>query len=87
MKTSETIEQHLRSLLTEISGQQGFSIDAPLFRGGLELDSLSAVTLIAAVERDFGIALAEEDLSLSSLFSLRTLCQFVATQERRKSAR
>ena len=78
MKTSETIEQHLRFLLAEISGQQGFSLDTPLFRGGLELDSLSAATLIAAVERDFGIAVAEEDLSLASLFSLRTLCQFVA---------
>ena len=87
MKTGKTVEQHLRSLLTEISGQQEFSIDAPLFRGGLELDSLSAATLIAAVERDFDIALAEEDLSLSCLFSLRTLCQFVATRERRKSAR
>ncbi len=81
-----TIEQRLHSLLTEISGQQGFSIDAPLFRGGLELDSLSAARLIAAVERDSGIVLAEEDLSLSSLFSLRTLCQFVATQKHRESA-
>jgi acyl carrier protein len=81
MKTSETIEQHLRSLLAEISGQQGFSLDTPLFRGGLELDSLSVATLIAAVERDFGIAVAEEDLSLTSLFSLRTLCQFVAARK------
>lgn len=82
MKTSETIEQQLRSLLAEISGQQGFSLDTPLFRGGLELDSLSAATLIVAVERDFGIAVAEEDLSLASLFSLRTLCQFVAARKR-----
>ena len=81
MKTSETIEQHLRSLIAEISGQQGFSLDTPLFRGGLELDSLSVATLIAAVERDFGIAVAEEDLSLASLFSLRTLCQFVAARK------
>lgn len=81
MKTSETIEQHLRSLLAEISGQQSFSLDTPLFRGGLELDSLSVATLIAAVERDFGIAVAEEDLSLASLFSLRTLCQFVAARK------
>ena len=81
MKTSETIEQHLRSLLAEISGRQGFSLDTPLFRGGLELDSLSVATLIAAVERDFDIAVAEEDLSLASLFSLRTLCQFVAARK------
>ena len=86
MKTSETIEQHLRSLLAEISGQQGFSLDTPLFRGGLELDSLSAATLIAAVEREFGIAVAEEDLSLASLFSLRTLCQFVAARKRCRSS-
>ena len=82
MKMGDTIEQHLRSVLAEISGQQGFSIDTPLFRGGLELDSLSAATLIATVERDFGIAVAEKDLSLASLFSLRTLCKFVAAQER-----
>ena len=75
-----SIEMRLRALLAEISGQEGFSADTPLFRSGLELDSVSAAALIIAIEQDFGIRIAEEDLALSSLYSLQTLSQFVGEQ-------
>jgi acyl carrier protein len=75
-----SIETRLCGLLTEIVGQKNFSVDMPLFRGGLELDSMSAAAFIAAIEQDFAIVLAEEDLELSSLYSLQTLSQFVAQQ-------
>ena len=75
-----SIEIRLRALLAEIIGQEGFSADTPLFRGGLELDSMSAAALIVAIEQNFDIVVAEEDLELSSLYSLQTLSQFVGGQ-------
>ena len=78
--TIASIEIRLRALLAEIIGQEGFSADTPLFRGGLELDSMSAAAFILAIEQDFDIFVAEEDLALSSLYSLQTLSQFVRAQ-------
>ena len=74
------VEGRLRRLVAEIAGCEpdDFDVDTPLFRGGLELDSLSGAVLIAGVEEEFGISIADEDLDLESLHSLRTLCRFVA---------
>ena len=77
---TDSIETRLRALLAEIIGEKSFPVDTPLFRGGLELDSMSAATFIVAIEQDFDIVVAEQDLELSSLYSLRTLSQFVETQ-------
>jgi len=73
------IEQRLRSILADITGlaPDGFGADDPLFRGGLELDSLSGVQFILSVEREFGLSIADEDLDLESLYSVRTLGRFI----------
>jgi acyl carrier protein len=74
-----SLEQRLRSIIAEVAGceSHGFDSDLPLFRGGLELDSLAGAELILRIEREFGISIADEDLDLEALFSLRTLCRFV----------
>lgn len=75
-----SVEQHLRSIIAALAGCEpdSFSADEPLFRGGLELDSLSGAELILRIEREFGISIADEDLDLESLYSVRTLCRFIA---------
>ena len=75
------IEGRLRQLVARVAGCEPHDVglDTPLFRGGLELDSLSGAALIAGIEDEFGISIADEDLDLESLYSLRTLCRFVAT--------
>jgi acyl carrier protein len=75
-----SIGMRLHALLAEIIGQEDFLADSPLFRGGLELDSMSAAAFITAIEQEFDVVVAEEDLDLSSLYSLQTLSQFVAVQ-------
>ena len=74
-----SLEQRLRSIIAEVAGCEphGFEADLPLFRGGLELDSLAGAELILRIEREFGISIADEDLDLEALFSLRTVCRFV----------
>lgn len=79
---SERIEQRLRSMLGKITGIEPTGIDQnlPLLRGGLELDSLSVASLVAAVEDEFGINITEEDLTLASLESLSALVNFVESR-------
>ena len=74
------VEQRLRSIVAAVTGCEpdSFNVDEPLFRGGLELDSLSGVALILGIESEFGISIADEDLGLESLYSVRTLCRFIS---------
>jgi len=56
--------------------------DAQLMDGGLKLDSLSIVKLIALSEREFGIEFGEEDLMMESFASLRALAGVIAAQRK-----
>lgn len=47
--------------------------DTPLFGGGLGLDSLTGMRLLAAIQREFGVDLATEDLALDCLQTIGTL--------------
>jgi acyl carrier protein len=48
--------------------------DTPLFGGaGLGLDSLTGMRLLAAIQREFGVDLAAEDLALDCLQTIGTL--------------
>lgn len=73
------LERRLRSAIAEVAGCEpdSFDLDEPLFRGGLELDSLSGAALISSIESEFGLSIADEDLNLESLRSVRTLCRFI----------
>jgi acyl carrier protein len=44
----------------------------------LNLDSFSGMTLLAAIERDYGLDLAADDLGLESLESIGTLAAYLA---------
>ncbi|HXM53786.1 MAG TPA: acyl carrier protein [Candidatus Dormibacteraeota bacterium] len=50
----------------------------PLFAGGLGLDSLTGMRLLAAIDREFGVDVAAEDLALDCLESIETLTAYLA---------
>jgi acyl carrier protein len=52
--------------------------DAPLFRDGAGLDSLTGTLLLREVRHRYGVDVAAEDLNLDSLASLGTLAAFIA---------
>ena len=55
--------------------------DAPLFGGGLALDSLDAVELVVAVEEAFGVRVVEDrDAPPLALRSLNTLLDHVVAR-------
>jgi acyl carrier protein len=53
--------------------------DQLLFDGGLGLDSVDALELVVALEREFGIAIASEEVGRESFASIRALANMVAS--------
>ena len=54
----------------------------PLFGGGLGLDSVDALELVVALEKEYGISIASHEVDRSVFGSLATLAAFV---ERRRA--
>ncbi len=55
------------------------SLDTRLFGGGLDLDSLTVVRVVTAIEQELGAAL-DDDLDLAALESVGTLARYVSGQ-------
>lgn len=51
--------------------------DAPLFGGGLGLDSLDALQLAVSVEELFGVAIADEESGKEAFQSIDALVAFI----------
>ena len=54
--------------------------DQPLFGEGLGLDSIDALELVVALEREFGIAIANENVGRESLASIAAIEELVRGQ-------
>jgi acyl carrier protein len=52
----------------------------PLLGGGLGLDSLAGMRLLAAIDREFGVDVAAEDLGLDCLETIGTLTRYLAAR-------
>lgn len=71
----------VRDLLAEVTGDPSAAdlpADTPLLAGGLGLDSVSVVRLLAAIEDRLGVDVADLDLDLAALATLGTLADFVS---------
>jgi acyl carrier protein len=62
----------------------GIDAAAPLFEGGLELDSFAIVELISLVESRFGFEFSPDDLGPRHFESLNALARLVASKSDRK---
>ena len=51
--------------------------DAPLFGDGLGLDSIDALELIFAIEREFGVRITDQNEASDALESIATLSHFL----------
>jgi acyl carrier protein len=74
----------LRAVLARVLEQPPATVAAlpdttPLFGAGLALDSLTGMELLAAIQQEFGVDVAAEDLNLDSLETLDTLETFIET--------
>ncbi len=79
----EELLPRLKRLLIEslqLDGLDPDSIadDEPLFASRLGLDSVDALELVVALEREFGIAVPSEEIGGEAFVSLRTLADWLA---------
>ena len=54
--------------------------DAPLFEGGIGLDSLATMDFILLIEGRFGFEFSESELEVELFRNLRVLANFIATK-------
>ena len=51
--------------------------DAPLFKDGLGLDSIDALELVVAIEKNFDVIIEDEDVGKEAFGSIRILAAFI----------
>lgn len=51
--------------------------DAPLFGEGLGLDSIDALELVVALEKEFGIKIPDEDVGKDAFTSVSALANYI----------
>ena len=80
----DPLEDRLREIIAGIAGLDPGRIDRrqPLLRGGLEMDSLTVASLVAAIDAEFRVDILEDDLTLASLESLAALAEFIGERVR-----
>jgi acyl carrier protein len=77
-----TCRENLKGLIVRALKLQGLSPetigdDAPLFGGGLGLDSVDALELMVAVEKEYGLSIPAQEIDRSALGSVASLARFV----------
>ncbi len=81
--TERELRLKVLALLARVLGKKATALkklsdDTPLFSGGLSLDSLTGLELLTAIEQDFGVDIASEDLNLASLQTIGTLVDYLS---------
>ena len=71
--------------LEEITADQ-IQDDAPLFREGLGLDSIDALELVVALEKQYSIIIENEDVGKRAFASVAALACFIEEQRGRAAA-
>jgi len=82
MSDNNALRNRLRELIVSslnLEGLEPASIadDEPLFNEGLGLDSVDALELVVALEKEFRIRIESEQASRDAFGSLRSLADFI----------
>ena len=56
--------------------------DAPLFGEGLGLDSIDALQLVVAMEKDFGVVVPDAATGTKVFASVRSMADYIATNRK-----
>ena len=72
-------EAIVRSLRLPMTSEE-IGDDMSLFEGGLGLDSIDVLELVLEIERQFGVAIADEQIGREVLQSVNAIAKFVQSQ-------
>jgi acyl carrier protein len=83
--TDSNLKRTLKSMLIERLKFEDMTPDdidddAPLFAGGLGLDSIDALEIVVMLESEFGIKVKNESAARDHFRSISTLAAFVETK-------
>ena len=67
----------VRSLNLQDVRPDEIETDAPLFGAGLGLDSVDALELVVALEKEFGIKIKSQEIGREVFSSVSTLSEFI----------
>jgi acyl carrier protein len=86
----EQIEEAIRNVLIaelELDADMvsAHGADTPLLGRGIGLDSIDALTLIAALEKQFDLEVDDEELTVQLFKSIGTLADFIATKSKERN--
>jgi acyl carrier protein len=84
LDTQDRIKRYVAENLLFADGS-GLDVSASLLESGV-LDSTGALDLVAFLEREFGIRVADEDLVPENLDTIERLAQFVDRKRSRSGA-
>ncbi|MBN2224242.1 MAG: acyl carrier protein [Deltaproteobacteria bacterium] len=87
MEDKKALAERLKKLIVESLGIEDVTPDDikdddPLFGDGLGLDSIDALELVVALEKEFGIVIADEEVGKKIFVSINTLADFVAKERK-----
>ena len=87
MEDRKALAERLKKLIIESLGLEDVTTDDikdddPLFGEGLGLDSIDALELVVALEKEFGIIIADEEVGKKIFVSINTLTDFVAKERK-----
>ena len=77
LKTIDQIKRILRDALQLGNRVETFDASTPLFGSLPELDSMAVVTVITAIEDQFGIMVDDDDISAETFETVGSLADFV----------
>jgi acyl carrier protein len=85
MSEAPAIPNRIKRLIVESLHLEGMKPDmiedeAPLFGEGLGLDSVDALELVVALEKEFGIKIKSQELGREVFSSVSSLSQFIETR-------
>lgn len=86
MSSNEETRERLKRIIIEYLNLEGMTTDmiedeAPLFGDGLGLDSVDALELVVALEKEYGIRIENPESSREAFTSVATLAAFVEQQK------
>lgn len=72
----------IESLRIEGMSTEEIETDAPLFGEGLGLDSIDALQLVVAMEKDFGVVVPDAATGTKVFASVRSMADYIAEHKK-----
>lgn len=81
MEKKTLVEEVKELIITRLKLEEvkpeDIEVSAPLFGGGLGLDSIDALELVVAIEKRYGIKIPDEDIGKEAFASLNALADYI----------